>query len=104
ATTGSNALAGADSKANRGPSDFDRRNAFSAALTYDLPSPHWSTFANVVLRGWSTENVVQAQSAPPVDVYYSFLGFGQLATGFLTSPRPDLVGSQPLYLFGSQYP
>src|SRR6267143_437627 len=35
-----NALApGIDPQANRGPSDFDIRNAFSAGLTYDIPAP-----------------------------------------------------------------
>ena len=101
---GSNDLSALNSKVNRGSSDFDRRNAFSIALTYDVPYPKWNTFANAVLRGWSTENVVQAQSAPPVDVNYSFLGNGSLASGFFTHPRPDIMGSQPFYLYGPQYP
>ena len=100
--SGSNELAALNSNVNRGPSDFDRRQALSAALTYDVPSPRWNTFAKALLRGWSTENVVQAQSAPPVNVYYSFLG--ELATGFFTNPRPDVLGSQPFYLYGPQYP
>lgn len=98
---GSNDLSALYSNVNRGPSDFDRRNAFSVALTYDVPSPKWNTFANTLLRGWSTENVVQAQSAPPVDVSYSYLG--ELSTGFATNPRPDVIGSQPFYLYGPQY-
>jgi hypothetical protein len=101
---GSNDLSALDSNVNRGPSDFDHRNALSIALTYDVPSPKWNTFANAVLRGWSTENVVQAQSAPPVNVYYSLLGFGELSSGFNTNPRPDVIGSQPFYLYGPQYP
>lgn len=99
---GSNDLSALNSNVNRGPSDFDRRNAFSLALTYDVPSPNWNSFANAMLRGWSTENVVQAQSAPPVNVYYSYLGY--LSTGFATDARPDIVGSQPFYLYGPQYP
>jgi len=97
---GSNALSALNSNVNRGPSDFDDRNAFSMALTYDVPSPKWNTFANVLLRGWSTENVVQAQSAPPVDVNYAYVG--ELSNGFVTSPRPDVVPGQPFYLYGSQ--
>jgi len=100
-TEGSNALL-PNENANRGPSDFDRRNAFSVALTYNLPSPKWSGFADFVLRGWSTESVIQAQSAPPVDVYYS--GFSQMSNGFFTNARPDVVGGQPFYLYGPQYP
>ena len=46
---GSNALSALNSNVNRGPSDFDRRNAFSMALTYDVPSPKWNTFANATV-------------------------------------------------------
>ncbi|MBZ5664202.1 MAG: TonB-dependent receptor [Acidobacteriia bacterium] len=99
---GSNDLSALNPNVNRGPSDFDRRNAFSIALTYDVPFPKWNSFTNAVLLGWSTENVVQAQSAPPVDVNYTFLG--ELSTGFATNPRPDIIGSQPFYLYGPQYP
>ncbi len=99
---GSNDLSALNSNVNRGSSDFDRRNAFSIALTYDVPSPNRNTFADALLRGWSTENVVQGQSAPPVDVNYAYLGL--LSNGFFTNPRPDVVPGQPFYLYGSQYP
>ena len=99
---GSNILSAVNSNVNRGPSDFDRRNACSIALTYDVPSPKSNTFVKAILRGWSTENVVQAESAPPVNVYYS--GFGELSNGFLTNPRPDIIAGQPFYLYGPQYP
>ena len=57
---------------------------------------------HAILRGWSTENIIQARSAPPVDVYYS--GFAQLSNGFYTNVRPDVVAGQPFYLYGPQYP
>ncbi|MGB7603294.1 MAG: TonB-dependent receptor [Candidatus Sulfotelmatobacter sp.] len=99
---GSNDLSALNPNVNRGPSDFDRRNAFSAAITYDVPFPKRNNFANALLQGWSTENVVQGQSAPPVDVYYSYIG--ELSTGFATNPRPDVIAGQTLYLYGPQYP
>ncbi len=43
--------------ANRGSSDFDIRNAFSAALTYQIPSPEINVLTNSLLRGWSLQNV-----------------------------------------------
>jgi hypothetical protein len=89
---------GAD--ANRGPSDFDIRNAFSAGVTYDIPAPTMNSFTNAVLRGWSTENFILARSAPPVDVTDG--QFGELDNGFLADTRPDLVPGQPLYLYGTQ--
>ena len=100
--SGSNALLALSPNVNRGPSDFDVRNVFSMALTYDVPAPKWNAFANAILGGWSTENIVQAQSAKPVDVYSSYLG--ELANGFETNVRPDVVAGVPLYLYGAQYP
>ncbi len=86
---------------NRGPSDFDIRHAFSFAATYDIPGPARNLFMKSILRGWSLENVVQARSAPPVDV--SDGKFPRL-NGVAADVRPDLVQGQPLYLFGPQYP
>jgi hypothetical protein len=100
--SGSNALLGVNTNLNRGSSDFDIRNAFSTGLTYDVPAPKSNAFANALLRGWSTENIVQARSAPPVDVYYDV--FGQLSNGFVTNARPDVVAGQPRYLYGPEYP
>ena len=100
---GSNAFVpGGDANANRGSSDFDIRNSVSAALTYDIPSPTLNAIANRVLRGWSVQNILQARSAPPVDVYYSAIG--EVSGGYLTDVRPDRVPEQPLYLYGSGYP
>jgi hypothetical protein len=100
--SGSNALSGLNANSNRGRSDFDSRNAFSTGLTYEIPAPKGNAFATAILRGWSTENIIQARSAPPVDVYYG--DFGELSNGFFTNSRPDVVTGQPFYLYGPQYP
>jgi Carboxypeptidase regulatory-like domain len=89
-------------RSNRGNSSFDIRNALSAALTYDVPTPRLNAFAKEILRSWSLENVVQARSAPPVDLFYSKFEF--LSNGALADVRPDLVAGQALYLYGPQYP
>src|SRR6202022_2923587 len=47
-------------KQNRGPSDFDIRNAFSAALTYDVPAPGIKGVTKAILGGWSLQNMMQA--------------------------------------------
>jgi outer membrane receptor protein involved in Fe transport len=97
---GSNYVPGLNSASNRGPSDFDRRNAFSAGLTYDIPGPTINRIGNAILGGWSFESVIQAWSAPPVNVYYSSI---QTLLGAQTEVRPDIVPGQPLYLYGPQY-
>ena len=98
----SNLVSTLNSNINRGPSDFDIRNAFSMGLTYDVPVHASNNLANAMLRGWSTENVVQARSASPVDINYADLGL--LSNGFGTNPRPDVVVGQPFYLYGPMYP
>jgi hypothetical protein len=84
--------------ANRGPSDFDVRNALSAGVTYDIPAPKRNALANAIIRGWSVQNVIQARSAQPVDISDS--NFLELHSA-QADVRPDLVPGQPLYLYGS---
>jgi hypothetical protein len=90
---------GADS--NRGPSDFDIRNAASAALTYDLPVAHGNSLARVFSEGWSTQNTFQVRSATPVDVNYPYAYY--IGTSQVTV-RPDVVPGQPFYLNAAQCP
>jgi hypothetical protein len=87
--------------ANRGDSDFDIRNAFSGALTYEIPTPKSNAFARAILGGWSTDNIVLARSALPLTVYDS--QFGELFNAY-TNIRLDLVPGQPVYFYSSQYP
>jgi outer membrane receptor protein involved in Fe transport len=99
---GSNSyVPGVSSSQNRGPSDFDLRNAFSAAVTYNIPAPKKNALANAILQGWSIDDIVQAWSAPPANIYYS--GF-EFLTGAFAEVRPDVVPGVPVYLYGSQYP
>jgi hypothetical protein len=99
---GSNSLVPSVSlNANRGPSDFDIRNAFSTGLTYDIPSLKGNLFLKAAFHGWSLQSVIQARSAPPVNIFDG--AFSTLNGGF-AEVRPDLVPGIPLYLYGSQYP
>jgi hypothetical protein len=90
-----------DPRQNRGPSDFDNRHAFSAGTTYDIPAVGTNRFTTAVVAGWSLENILQARSALPVNVFDGV--FGQLS-GARTQVRPDIIPGQPVYLSGSQFP
>jgi hypothetical protein len=87
---------------NRGPSDFDVRNAVSGAITYDIPSLKDKALADSLLGGWSLESVIQARSAPPVDI--SDGNFSEFNSGIQADIRPDLVHGQSVYLYGPQFP
>lgn len=87
---------------NRGPSDFDVRNAGSLGLTYDIPAIQDRGIARAIAAGWSVESVVQARSAPPVNIFDSLYGL-QLFNA-RTLIRPDVIPGIPFYLYGAQYP
>ncbi|MGA7921191.1 MAG: TonB-dependent receptor [Candidatus Acidiferrales bacterium] len=96
----SNLAAPGSGNANRGDSDFDIRQAFTAGITYDVPAPWHNWAVKGILGGWSTQNFILARTAPPVDV--SDVNFFELAGGIYTNIRPDIVPGVPLYLYGSQ--
>jgi hypothetical protein len=89
---------------NHGPSDFDIRNSFSAAVSYQFPVVRSNPLIKAVLNGWSTENLFFVRSAQPVDVVdFNFSGTN-LGDSIRAEIRPDVVPGQSLYLFGNQYP
>ena len=86
---------------DRGPSKFDIRNQFSAALTYDIPPYKPDRLVGAVLSGWSLQSIIKAYSSPPVDVTVV------ASQSFTEKPvyvRPDVLPGVPFYLYGSQYP
>ncbi|HEY6252853.1 MAG TPA: TonB-dependent receptor [Candidatus Angelobacter sp.] len=93
---------GTNADQNKGPSDFDIRNSFSAGATYAIPSRSTHRLVRILGSGWSINAVMQAHSAPPVTVFNGL--FSQLTNGFAADIRPDVVSGIPLYLYGAQYP
>jgi hypothetical protein len=95
----SNLLLPSISNANRGPSDFDIRNAFAAGFTYEIPAViKANSLAAKAFAGWSVQNVLQGRSAPPVDtVDQTFFAL----SGQLAAVRPDLISGEALYLYGA---
>ncbi|MGO9938565.1 MAG: carboxypeptidase regulatory-like domain-containing protein [Terracidiphilus sp.] len=87
---------------NRGSSDFDIRQALSAAVTYEIPAAQQAGLGTVLLHGWSLQSVLQVRTPPPVQVYIG--NFASLSDNYLTDVRPDVVPSQPFYLYGPQFP
>jgi Carboxypeptidase regulatory-like domain/TonB dependent receptor-like, beta-barrel len=85
---------------DRGNSNFDIRHAFTAGVTYNVPTPGWNDFARAVLGGWSVDSFVFAQSAPPVDV----IGGYSFADGTAIRYRPNVNHGIPLVIYNSQDP
>jgi TonB dependent receptor len=85
---------------DRGNSDFDIRDSFTAGVTYTLPSLQANKFARATMGGWSVDAFVLARSTPPVNIISSFV----VAAGTALYPRPNVVVGVPQVLYGSQYP
>jgi len=84
----------------RGTSDYDIRNNFQSAITYELPSVR-SRVGSLLFNNWLMDSRITARSALPFDVTAgSFVD----ATGTLQTVRANLVQGQPLYVYGSRYP
>ena len=94
----SNSVLPSATNANRAASDFDIRHSFSTGLTYQVPRAQLPPVLSAVINHWSLQSVIQARSAPPVDVSESAI-FSQF-NGVNTDVRPDMVVGQPLYVFG----
>ena len=81
--------------ANYGSSDFDIRNAFAAAVSYEFPTPKFdSSVANALLRGWAVYGVLHVNSALPFDLVAPVIS---PVLGYYLQ-RPDIVPGQPFYL------
>jgi hypothetical protein len=82
-----------DPRLDRGPSDFDVRHSFGAAVTYDLPITKLRGLGNSLFRNWSLDTMVITRTATPLDIFYGRdIGFG------LFNFRPDRIEGVPLYL------
>jgi hypothetical protein len=79
----------------RGNSDNDVRQAFNAALNYQIPSSDLNEFIRSLTRGWSLDNRFVALTGYPLDI---FQGFYTLPDGTQSYIRPDLVPNVPIYL------
>jgi hypothetical protein len=86
----------------RSSSDFDVRNNFQVALSYNVPGRYSRPALEGLLANWGLDVRVSARSALPVNLV------GAQTYNYVTSSvynyNPDLVPGQPLVLYGSQYP
>jgi hypothetical protein len=79
-------------------SSFDVRNSFSGAISYMIPAASMHGPLSVLSKDWSVQALVVARGGFPFN--------GQILTATIAGafPRPDLDPTQPVWLYGSQYP
>jgi Carboxypeptidase regulatory-like domain/TonB dependent receptor len=81
----------------RGPSDFDIRNNFQAALSYEIPGHSGNTWLSYALEHWSLYTRISARSALPVDIFSQTTIDSDSGQGLHFHPDREL--SQPLYTY-----
>lgn len=80
-------------------SDFDIRENFQAAVTYNAPSPKEHALLRSVAGGWAVDMRVFARTAAPVDIYgSSYIA----ADGTQQYARPNVLAGVPLYVYGAK--
>lgn len=87
-----------DPRTDRADSIFDRRHAFSAAMTWNLPSVRGETSGvlNAITRDWSLDGIFQFQTGYPLEITYQDLtATNNLSLSIL---RPDSVPGVPLWI------
>jgi hypothetical protein len=87
----------------RGSSDYDIRQTFSGAISYDIPGPE-SGVLKQVFGSWSTDSIIYVRTAPPVNVVTGNVLADTVLGGTQSVQRPDVVPGAPFYLHPSGAP
>lgn len=88
-----------------GPSDYDVRNTFTNAVTYELPTTHASnSFVRYVSNGWAFDSLFRSNSAAPITVTTGIYSYGLIWNQTAANQRPNVVPNQPYWLNESGEP
>jgi hypothetical protein len=85
------------SSSEHGSSDYDIRQTFSGATSYNIPAPRSGIWKSM-FGNWSTDSIVYARTAPPVNVVTGQNTFGAILSGANSVQRPNLVSGVPLWI------
>ena len=81
----------------RGSSSYDIRQTFSGAVSYDIPAPRAEIWKSI-FGGWSTDSIIYARTAPPVNVVTGQNTFGTALSAANSVQRPNLLAGVPLWI------
>jgi hypothetical protein len=78
---------------NKGNADFDLRQTFSSAFSWNIPGTKTGSWLRPITRDWGLDGVITARSALPINVTSARdIGFGSF------SLRPNLVPGVPIWI------
>jgi len=82
---------------DRGSSTYDIRHTFSGAVSYDIPFPGNGIWKSI-FGSWSTDSIIYARTAPPVNVVTGQNTFGTFLSAAASVQRPNLVPGVALWI------
>jgi hypothetical protein len=86
-------------KLDYGDSDFDIRDTFTNAITYELPkTTHGNGALQYIANGWAIDSLFRSNTAAPLTVYTGVFSFGLVYNETAANQRPDVVSGQPIWL------
>jgi hypothetical protein len=86
-----------DSPSERASSDYDIRQTFSGAVSYNIPAPDGGLW-KAIFGKWSTDSIVYARTAPPVNMVTGLDPFGGMLSGASSVQRPNPIAGVPLWI------
>jgi len=89
-------------KLDYGDSDFDVRDTFTNAITYELPKvTHGNGALKYLANGWAVDSLFRSNTAAPLTVTTGIYSFGLLYNSTAINQRPDRVPGNPIWLSDS---
>jgi hypothetical protein len=86
-------------KLDYGDSDFDVRQTFTNAITYELPKlNHGNSTLQYITNGWAFDSLFRSNTADPLTVTTGIYSFGLVYNSTAVNQRPNIVPGQPFYL------
>jgi hypothetical protein len=88
-----------DPKLDYGDSDYDIRNTFSTALTYETPKVRaGNSILNYAANGWAIDSLFRSNSAAPITITTGVFSYGLVYNETAANQRPNVVPGVPIYL------
>ena len=82
-----------------GNSDFDIRNTFTNAITYELPGTKGgNSLLHYVSNGWAVDSLFRSNTAAPINITTGVYSYGLVWNTTAINQRPNIVPGQPVWV------
>jgi len=82
-----------------GNSDFDIRNTFTNAISYELPGTrNGNSLVRYITNGWAADSLFRSNTAAPFTVTTGIFSYGLIWNTTAINQRPNVVANQPFWI------